>query len=212
MSMVPRRKWYHGIGKWLFTWHCRIVFNTYLKVKTLHPERLPKAPFIICSNHESHLDAILLSYIATRNFNKVAMVAAKDYWFDHSSRRALSEFFFNIIPVDRREKSPAHIQQTLDMARRLTAKGTCVVILPEGSRSRDGSVRSFKRGVESFAEACQVPVVPVYISGSGKHWPKGSHWVRPGRLTVNIGDAIPPCEVDASELREKVIELSNEQP
>ena len=57
---------------------------------------------------------------------------------------------------------------------------------PEGTRSMDGQIHPFKKGVFHLALKAGVPIVPVTIVGSGGIMPKKSLRVHPGHVTLVI--------------------------
>jgi len=73
----------------------------------------------------------------------------------------------------------------------LVRGGESLCAFPEGTRSRDGSIRPFKGGAFQVALQAGVPVVPITIDGSGAVLPASGFRVRPGTITVRICDPIP---------------------
>ncbi|MEE3199098.1 MAG: lysophospholipid acyltransferase family protein, partial [Planctomycetota bacterium] len=55
-----------------------------------------------------------------------------------------------------------------------------LIIYPEGTRSRDGTMGNFKRGPAVVAVELGIPIVPAWVEGSHKCWPKGKILIRPG--------------------------------
>jgi 1-acyl-sn-glycerol-3-phosphate acyltransferase len=82
------------------------------------------------------------------------------------------------------------IARQLDRAAALLREGHSLAAFPEGTRSRDGSVRPFKSGTFRAAIEAGVPVVPVAIEGSGRVMPPDSFRIRPGRIRLAFGPAI----------------------
>jgi 1-acyl-sn-glycerol-3-phosphate acyltransferase len=207
----------HSLGRWLFSIYCYVVFNSYLKLKITGKQNIPNEPFIICSNHQSHLDAIILGHIGAFFFSRSALIAAKDYWFDNRTRFFISRFFFNIIPINRKEsvKEFNIMEVTRLMKTFLSRKGKCIVILPEGTRSTNGKIKEFKKGITSLSKAAGLPIVPVYIQNSGKYWPKGASFMRPGKLHIRIGKPIFPSDLtkveNAEIIRNSIISLSQNE-
>ena len=96
----------------------------------------------------------------------------------------------------------------------LIRAGRSVVSFPEGTRSRDDSIKPFKPGVFVAAIEVGVPVVPVAILGTGAVLPPGGFRGRGGRIRVILGDPVPTVGLTqedrgrlAKELRTRVIEL-----
>ena len=68
--------------------------------------------------------------------------------------------------------------------------GANVLVFPEGTRSRDGNVQTFKKGAFVLASQAGVPIVPVAIEGSGRCFPPDGFRIRPGVIRVKLGAPI----------------------
>lgn len=88
--------------------------------------------------------------------------------------------------------------------------GTSLIAFAEGSRTRDGHVKEFKKGIFSLAQKYGVPIVPMSIVGSYEFFRTG-HWVlHPGKITVYLHDTIDTAEIGRTEieaLRKRVHEI-----
>ena len=71
-----------------------------------------------------------------------------------------------------------------------------MILFPEGTRSPDGKIHEFKRGISIFSEKTQTPILFLYLDGNTKLWPKGSPWAKPGKLTIHIGPVSEPGPID----------------
>src|SRR4029453_4305607 len=99
-------------------------------------------PFVIVSNHASHLDAPLIPGSLPSNLAPyLAAGAAADYFFDVWWRKGLTSLFFNAFPVDRSGLRGRH-----GLATSLLDDGIPLLLFPEGTRSRTGEVRRFNPG------------------------------------------------------------------
>ena len=93
------------------------------------------------------------------------------------------------IPVDPHDKRlTAKGVRTAD---RMLKQGDSVVVLPEGSRTLDGSVGRFYPGAFRMAVKAGVAIVPMAIKGGRRISRRGDWRVRPGKETVLIGAPIP---------------------
>ena len=81
----------------------------------------------------------------------------------------------------------------------LVRAGDNLCAFPEGTRSRDGLVRPFKGGAFQVALQAGVPVVPIAIDGSGAVLPASGFRVRPGTITLRIGEPIPTVGLHAGD-------------
>jgi 1-acyl-sn-glycerol-3-phosphate acyltransferase len=143
--------------------------------------RLPGRPCVIVANHSSHADtAALLAALPARRRPSVA--AAADYWFTGTRRRFVGRSLAAAFPVRRRGGGSAD----LTAATVLLAGGHDVIVFPEGTRSRDGSVGHFHAGAARLADAAGVPLVPIGIRGTDELLPVHGRPHR-ARVTVRIG-------------------------
>ena len=101
-------------------------------------------------------------------------------------------------------------------ARSLLERGYPVLVFPEGTRSKDGTVASFKPGAAALSAACDVPIIPLALIGAHIAHPRGSAWPRPGRLPVGVafGDPMRPEPGEtpvqfSARLREEILRLKD---
>ncbi len=108
---------------------------------------------------------------------------------------------FNVFPLPRARgfrRSFAHAGEAMD-------RGYSVLIFPEGTRSRDGKMHSFRAGIGLLAQQSRVPILPVALIGLGELRAARSRWFRSGRLAVHVGVPVPFEEgADPSQLAERL--------
>lgn len=88
--------------------------------------------------------------------------------------------------------------------------GISLIGFAEGSRTRDGHVKEFKRGIFSIAQRLGVPIVPMSIVGSYQFFQTGNWILYPGKITVYLHDTIDTSAVQRSlldDLRRRVQEV-----
>jgi long-chain acyl-CoA synthetase len=81
--------------------------------------------------------------------------------------------FFNSFPL------PQHgmgARRTLRYMGSLTDDGLCVLIFPEGDRTRAGEIHPFFPGVAMLASRTRIPVVPVRLEGLERVFHRDAHW------------------------------------
>ena len=86
------------------------------------------------------------------------------------------------------------------------AKGLSIWIWPEGTRSLDGKLIPFKKGVVHLALATGLPVVPVMVHGAHKVWPANTMQFYPGEVKVEVLDPI-----DTKDWNKRNIDEHDEQ-
>ena len=141
---------------------------------------------IIMSNHASHLDATsIAASIPRKHWMDLYMAAAKDYFFSNPLFTFFSQHCLNAIPIDRKDRKGESVQLILTLLSQLDRMW--LIIFPEGTRSKDGKIQDFKRGISIFAEKTKTPILFLYIDGNLRLWPKGAWFAKPGKLVVHIG-------------------------
>jgi long-chain acyl-CoA synthetase len=146
---------------------------------------------LVVANHASHLDMGLVKVALGDAGARFAALAAADYFFDTPLKRAYFGNFTNLIPMDR----SGSIRRSLRAAATALARGYNVLIFPEGTRSRDGSMAPFKPTAGYLALHCGVDVLPVYLHGTHEALGKGALLPRPADLRVAIGPCLPVAEL-----------------
>lgn len=179
----------------------RMLGRLGVTLEVRHAARVPAdGGLVFMWNQTSHLDHLILGAAVPRPFfslynNEVARVPV---YGPHMRRTGH-------VHVDRGDE-PQWRAALADAAARIRA-GECVLLSPEGTRSRDGELLPLKRGAFILAEAAARPVVCVAVVGAHERMPRGSPWVRRGPVRVVFGAPIadvPPAELPdrvAAELR-----------
>jgi 1-acyl-sn-glycerol-3-phosphate acyltransferase len=150
-----------------------------------------RSGLLIAANHQSFLDPVLvgmplaepISYVARRSLFRIRGLSLL--------MRALGAH-----PIRRGAVDSEGVRTVL----RLLRNGEAVLLFPEGTRTRDGSLGRFKPGVAAMAIRCGVPVLPVCIEGAFECWPRTRAFPRPGRVAVAFGRLVGPRERDAGRL------------
>lgn len=189
-----------------FEGFCRFFFKVYCPMTVKGKENLPEPPYILCSNHSSHLDCPALIVASGLPFKRFGVMAAKDYFFDNTKRNKWVASLFQIIPIDRKAR-PETILKSIAFCKEFCTQGERnLIIFPEGTRSRTGEIQSFKKGAALWASELKLPLVPAYIDNTFASWPKGKHFPKPKKICIAFGK---PITIAASS-RTIATELENQ--
>ena len=184
MSQRPlwKRVWYNGLRA-----ICRIALVLFAGVRGHGRLQFPQSGgALVLSNHQSHLDPVLIGLCFSRRLNYVA----RDTLFRFAPFRWLIQSL-DAIPIDREGLGLGGIKETL---RRLK-RGEMVLLFPEGTRSEDGCVAPLKPGFCALARRGKVPLLPVALDGAFTAWPKWEKFPRRAMVHVQIGEPIWPDEI-----------------
>ncbi len=178
-------------ARWLVRGTVTAFMHSYIRVETDGLPHLPaRGAFIIAANHSSHLDAPAI-VTAIGGSRRVWVAGAQDYFFDTAMKRFVFGKLLDTIAFDRHADGVAGLRRCGGAL----AGGDGLLMFPEGTRSRDGRMQSFKVGVAVLAMEHGVPIVPAYIESAAELLPKGSRFVRSGVVKVSFGRPIAPPQL-----------------
>lgn len=156
-----------------------------LKVRAHGLEHVPeKGPVLFVGNHQSYLDILVFveasplraGFLAKQELEKVPLFGG---WVAVVASAFLA-----------RDDDRQALKLILDLAKRLETTEHSMVVFPEGTRTEDGSVGTFKAGAFKMATRSETPVVPFAIRGSDRAMPKGSFVFRPQAIDISFFPAI----------------------
>lgn len=144
---------------------------------------------VICANHSSFLDPPVVG-VGVRH--RQVRFMARDTLFQG---RFMSWFMpaIGVIPLDRTRGDISALRSAIQSLK----SGAVIGLFPEGTRSPDGNFQEPKGGVGFLIAKSGVPVVPAYISGTFKAYPKGARFIKPCKISITYGPPIPPAELAA---------------
>lgn len=159
-----------------------------LRVAVRGMERLPRGAAIVMANHSSNLDPpalipILPGHVVIYLKESLMRIPVLGY----AMRLA------GFIPV-RRDGTVESARAASEAAQLALKQGSCLVLFPEGTRSRDGSLLPFKKGPFFLAMESGAPVAPVSIAGATALLPKGSRTLKSGTVTVTFHEPLRPAD------------------
>jgi 1-acyl-sn-glycerol-3-phosphate acyltransferase len=154
-----------------------------------------EGPAVFAANHHSHIDTpLLLSLIPEPWRHHMAIGAAADYFFGNKVTGTLSALVIGAIPIERTKIS----RKSADDAAALINDGWSFLIFPEGGRSPDGWGQPFRAGAGYLSLRCNVPVVPIYVGGTGRILRKGKALPKPSITRIVFGSPMWPREDEDS--------------
>lgn len=207
----PAAKAVRSVGVWGFM---KPAIRIYGSPRVIGADRLDhvEGPVVFAANHHSHADTTLLLATVPGHLRADLVVAAgADYFFTNKITGAISALFIGAIPIERQKLSKLSIENTVEAIE----EGHNLLIYPEGGRSPDGWSREHRPGAAFVAKRTGVPVVPVYLDGTGAVLPKGKNWPTRSRCAVVFGDPMSLGDDEdvrafAQRIESRVNELADE--
>jgi 1-acyl-sn-glycerol-3-phosphate acyltransferase len=161
-------------------------------------ERVPQGrACVLCINHTSALDVV--AFLALRSRCSRLLIL---YKAELGSVAVVGGAFdaAGFIAIDRQSSNDA--RHALGRGTEALIRGDSILVSPEGTRSSNGRLAPFKKGVFVMAIAAGAPIVPVAVIGAGDALPKGRFVVRSRELHVRVGEPIETrmCTYDDRDL------------
>jgi 1-acyl-sn-glycerol-3-phosphate acyltransferase len=150
-------------------------------------QRLPMSGgVLLAANHQSFLDPVIFGLGLPRPVHFMARSSLFRRPLFGGLIRSLNAF-----PVRRGEVDHAAVREAI----RLLGAGEMVLLFPEATRTRDGSIAPPRGGLSMIAARAGVPIVPIVVDGAFRAWPRHRRLPRPAVIRVAVGEPIPPAEL-----------------
>jgi len=157
----------------------------------------PGQAYVFAANHQSNVDPpLLFAYLGPIT----GAIAKKELTKFPIIKQGFP--LAHVVPIDRRNRESA-IESTRRGAAELR-KGYSLMAFPEGTRSEDGRVKEFKKGVFFMALEAGVPVVPVVVNDTRLVWRKGGKVITPGDVYLEILPPVSAEGYDESNIEELI--------
>jgi long-chain acyl-CoA synthetase len=164
----------------------------------------PEQPLLLIANHVTAFDAPLVLFALPAPMRrKVAIAMAgemlKDWRHARNQGNWLLNFLapieywlvtalFNVFPLPHGagfQRSFAHAGEAMD-------RGYHVLVFPEGHRSADGALQTFRAGIGLLARESKASILPVALKGLGDLRQRKQRWFRSHTLQILIGEPLAP--------------------
>jgi 1-acyl-sn-glycerol-3-phosphate acyltransferase len=181
---MAERSLFKRVGYYVLRSLCRLACVTVFQARCTGHQHVPATGgVLVCSNHQSYLDPVLVGIGFRRHCNYLA----RETLFRFSPFAWLITFV-DAIPLDRDGGGLRGLKETLKRLKR----GEMVLIFPEGTRSPDGQIAKLKPGFLVLARRSSSALLPVAVDGAFEAWPRRAWIPRPGVIRVCIGEPISP--------------------
>ena len=158
LHLLPiRKKYKKQFFHWLVCIMSKISVYSYFYVRKdiVNPfnERF-KEPAVIISNHQSHIDLVLLLML-----NPKIIMLTKDWVWNNIIFGPIVRYA-DFISIDQGvDKSIEKIKAKID-------QGFSILVFPEGTRSKTGKIRRFHNGAFMLADKLNLPILPIILQGA----------------------------------------------
>jgi 1-acyl-sn-glycerol-3-phosphate acyltransferase len=174
-----------------------------IRVRVQGREKItPDQTYVFLSNHQGNFDAPVLLHVLPADWKALIK---KEMMNLPIFSLVLKQVQF--VPIERQNPQKAH--RSIEFGAKLLSEGKSFLAFPEGTRSRDGKLGTFKKGVFIMAIMAQKPIIPITILDSAKIQPPGKYGIHPGTIHIIIHDPIP-TEGMTLEDRNRLVQLTRD--
>jgi 1-acyl-sn-glycerol-3-phosphate acyltransferase len=176
-------------------WSTYVYGRVWHRLRLEGLENLPReGGAVLACNHQSFADILLLGGFVPRHVAFVARDTLADWrWLGYVMHQC------GAVLVKRGSSDRRALRGMVDHLER----GDTVAIFPEGTRTRDGSLQTFKGGALLAARMAGVPIVPLGIRGAFEAWPRGRLLPFPRKIALRFG---APVDSSLPDAQERVVE------
>ena len=178
---------------WMARQGCRIAFGlSGIRLSLERPERAFAHPCcVFVANHASNIEAPALFRVLPRISVIMKESLGRIPLLGYAMRMG------GFICVDRKAKDSR--REALARAVQTLQSGISMLVFPEGTRNPTNQLLPFRPGPFQMAIEAGVPVVPITVHGATALMPRGTPFMRPGRLTLCFHEPVPTRELAASD-------------
>jgi len=146
-------------------------------------DRIPGGRAVVfMANHQSNCDPAALIAVLP----PVLVMGKKEFFRVPIIGRGMRARGF--VLVDRRNREQA--REAVEKGAQALKAGKSFLVYPEGTRSPDGRLQDFKKGVFVMAIKAGAPIVPISVSGGNKIMAKGKFVIRPGAVRITLHNPV----------------------
>jgi len=196
----------------LISW---LLLHSVYRIKKEGIENIPKeGPALLVCNHVSFFDPAILLGVFPRPARFVM-------WYGFYELPVFRWLFRGLksIPIGNRQHRPELVTQAFETVAAELEAGQLVVVFPEGKITRTGDMNKFQPGIDEIIKRTPVPVVPIALRGMWGTWSsrkrgralKGLPNSFMKKLTIAVGEPVPPEEANRLTMYEKVRELRGDE-
>ena len=180
---------------------CRIIAVLLFRIRCRGRHHLPRTgPVLVCANHQSYFDPVIVGLTFNRRLNYLARESLFRFKPFHWLIESLGA-----IPINRDGSGLSGLKECL----RRIKEGEMVLIFPEGTRTRDGTVGSLQPGFVMLARRGGVALLPVGIDGAYQAWPRDAPLPKLSAVGVCVGEPLYAAEVAGLDDAELIAELES---
>lgn len=180
----------------------KLLLHIYFRLRSKGISNIPDGACIIAPNHQSFFDGFFVASFLKKSMLQNTFVYAKEkHWRKPWMKRFANRNHIILLDINK------DLKESLQKLASLLKKGKKIIIFPEGTRSKDGNLGSFKKAFAILSQELNIPVIPVAINGSYRAMSSSMRFPIPFRkIEVEFLEAVYPADHTYDSLNDLVRE------
>ncbi len=190
--LSPLSSWEQSLADSIFAFNLGLM-RTFFHSSAVGLEKLDESKqYVFNPNHASYLDIFALCSALPHRMLKKAQVAAWSGIAFHNPFNTFMSRLVHAFPIEAKKS----LISSLALGAAVLKKRRSLIWFPEGERTLDGKLLTFKPGIGMLLEKFEeIEVVPVYLDGTREALPPGAFWPKFEKITVIFGEPVPVKEL-----------------
>ena len=163
-----------------FKLFCKVFLK--LEVEGVEEVEKLKRPFLLCPNHQSFIDPIVVASNFSLDTIRNSFAVGASEFFQSGFMKFVARIM-NTVPID----PDTQLIKAMKASAVGLKHGKILLIFPEGERAFDGDLHEFKKGAAILATELDVPIVPVALDGLYKVWGRSSSKINFSKVKMQFG-------------------------
>ncbi|WP_068267528.1 AMP-binding protein [Caviibacter abscessus] len=184
---APHKEVKLGYLQWLLFPLVWILFKIYFRFSIKNNNKIKDEPTIFIANHESFIDALILSLALPFKIHNKTFYLALEKYFSNPFMKYIARNG-NIINVNIEK----NIKQSVEEISNVLKQGNNVFIFPEGTRTKNGKLSQFKKIFAMISKELNVDIQCIGIEGAYEAYSRFSKFPKPKKITIEALDRVSP--------------------
>jgi long-chain acyl-CoA synthetase len=164
----------------------KMLFRVFFLLKVQNRDNFPqKGPCILYANHTTYLDGLIVVGAVPFRLSYTTYYIGFKEVFLHPLLKNMTRLA-RLVPID----TTLDLVEALQTCAYLLRNSKFICYFPEGGRSPHGEIIKFKKGVGILAKELSVPLLPIYIDGAFRVWPRRLMFPRLSKIKVIVGKPV----------------------
>lgn len=204
INNAPIKKLKESMGAIIVKPILLFFFKIYFRLSIKGKNKLKDEPSIFIANHESFVDAPILTLAIPNVILKKTYFYALEKYFKSSFMKFIGKHA-NVITVN----IDKDIKNSIEEISNVLKQKKNIFIFPEGSRTKDGKISEFKKVFAIIAKELNVKIQCIGIDGAYEAYSRFDKFPKPKKISIEILGSVDPKDKNYDEIVNECVDIFN---